>query len=257
MHADLSVIIPFFNDHQTIIRAIDSIKNQTLHPKEIIIIDDHSFSPLKVEKIKKILEETKIKLILSRNTKNLGASQARNFGVNKARSKYICFLDADDSWHSEKIKIQYSLMINHGIVFSFHNYVNISKTKTKNSKQKIKKINFYRFSLGNFICTPTVMCKKKSFVLFDENHSRMEDYKCWIENSLINNIYFIDANLAYGYKKQIGESGLSGSIQLMHSSCLSVIESLKKEKKISLIFYLTAKLIENIKYPIRIIKNIV
>lgn len=257
MQANLSVIIPFFNDHKTIIRAIESVKNQTLKPKELIIIDDHSSTPLEKNKIEAALNGTNIVLIILRNKINKGASYSRNMGVNSSSCKYICFLDADDSWHPQKISIQYNLMLQRNVCFTFHKYSTLSKNYSFKKNHELKKINKTRFVFGNFICTPTVMCLKEKFITFDPKHLRMEDYKCWIENSIINDLFYIDMILAYGYKKPIGDSGLSGSVKLMHLSCIGVINSLKKEKKINWIFYVTATLIEQIKYPIRILKNLI
>ena len=42
-NADVSVIVPFYNNINTLYRAITSIYNQTLLPKEIIVVDDCSF----------------------------------------------------------------------------------------------------------------------------------------------------------------------------------------------------------------------
>lgn len=253
MQADLTVIIPFYNDHKTIKRALESVKNQILQPKEIVVIDDHSIIPLKFEDIKEILSAQDINIILLRNTRNQGASASRNSGIIASSAKYICFLDADDSWHPEKINIQYNLMLNYGIEFTFHNYSTNSNHKIS-LHQKPKIIKTYRFIFGNYIYTPTVMCLKKNFVLFDKNHLRMEDYKCWIENSIITQLFYIDELLAYGHKKPLGHSGLSASIALMHKASISVIKSLRKEKKISFTFYIFSTTIEYIKYPLRFLK---
>ena len=54
--ADVSVVIPFYNNSNTIYRAIVSIFNQTLLPREIIIIDDCS-SKKESNNLNKILKE--------------------------------------------------------------------------------------------------------------------------------------------------------------------------------------------------------
>ncbi len=41
-YADISVIIPFYNSYKTIERALNSIVNQSLLPREIILVDDCS-----------------------------------------------------------------------------------------------------------------------------------------------------------------------------------------------------------------------
>jgi len=92
---EISVIIPLYNKAPYIKRAIDSIKNQTHPASEIIIVDDGSTdsSNRVVSAIAK--ENSNIKLFTQ---KNMGASVARNRGVELATSDYVAFLDADDEF---------------------------------------------------------------------------------------------------------------------------------------------------------------
>ncbi len=96
----ISVIIPTYNRTDTLIRAIDSIYQQTHYVTEIIVVDDNSaFSVIN------LLENYKeVKVI--RNPKNIGASKTRNIGFQNAKGNYIGFLDSDDYWHPEKISKQ-------------------------------------------------------------------------------------------------------------------------------------------------------
>ena len=41
-YADISVIIPCYNSYKTIERALNSVVNQSLLPREIILVDDCS-----------------------------------------------------------------------------------------------------------------------------------------------------------------------------------------------------------------------
>lgn len=88
-----SVIIPVYNCERYLKSAIDSVLNQPVKELEIILIDDGStdgsnkicdFYSNKYENISVIHQE------------NQGVSIARNQGINRARGKYILFLDADD-----------------------------------------------------------------------------------------------------------------------------------------------------------------
>lgn len=252
--ADVSVITPFFNDWATIDRCLESISQQTLPVKQIIIIDDCSEEPLSAVYITAHHPHIAKITTIIKNKTNQGASHSRNKGIAAATSKYMAFLDADDQWHPQKIEIQYREMECKNLKFSYHSYSSNNKTNIKPqeiSHNLTKKINPIRFIFGNFICTPTVMVDRETFINFDERLQRMEDYKCWIENNLIHDIHHIKSTLCFGFKKPIGDSGLSGSIKKMHNDCKNALNILYKERKISLLYYIIALSIENTKYIFR------
>ena len=88
----VAVVIPYYNGGNYIERALNSIKKQTEKPDEIIVVDDGS-----EDEHKKILEQLRSKYeFTSYSKENGGQGSARNFGVEKAKSDYICLLDQDD-----------------------------------------------------------------------------------------------------------------------------------------------------------------
>jgi len=89
----VSIIIPTFNDQETISICLDSILNQDEPNFEVIVVNDGS-----VDNTLPILEEyqKKDKRINVISQKNSGAAIARNTGLKLAKSDYILFIDADD-----------------------------------------------------------------------------------------------------------------------------------------------------------------
>lgn len=254
MKSSVSVILPHYNAMDTIGRSIDSVIAQSLRVEEIIIVDDCSAVAERLVEIVSSYEALiNIRLILLK--KNHGAAYARNIGIKHASSKYIAFLDSDDIWHPEKIKIQYGFMEASGAFLSGHGYLfDVSNSPFVreipiNSRLVMKR----EFMWGNPFFTPTVMAKKESFILFDERYRRVDDYKCWYENMSNGHVYILDGTLAAGFKAPVGESGLSGSLRLMHNGYLDVLKALRAEGNISTGFFITATLCERLKYPIRML----
>ncbi len=97
----VSIIIPFYNASSFLTEAIDSVLIQELKDTEIIAVDDGSTDD-SAEKISHI-NDPRLKII---RQKNAGAAIARNKGVLIARGEYVCFLDADDIWAPDKLKLQ-------------------------------------------------------------------------------------------------------------------------------------------------------
>lgn len=102
----VSVVIPTFNREQSTHEAIDSVLSQSHRPIEIIVVDDASDVPFEPRPNMK----GGIPITVLRHTKNMGAAQARQTGIEKARARYLAFLDSDDLWLPHKLETQMSLL---------------------------------------------------------------------------------------------------------------------------------------------------
>ncbi|MDR1877830.1 MAG: glycosyltransferase [Flavobacteriaceae bacterium] len=90
----VSIITACYNSENFITDTIESVLKQTYTDWEWIIIDDHS-KDNSVEIIKRYTDD-RIKLILL--DENHGAAKTRNYGIERARGRYIAFIDSDDIW---------------------------------------------------------------------------------------------------------------------------------------------------------------
>ena len=91
--AKISVIIPLYNKEKHIIDTLDSLCKQTFTDFEVIVIDDGS-----TDSSAQLVGDYKDARIQLYKKENEGVSLTRNFGVSKASSDHIAFLDADDLW---------------------------------------------------------------------------------------------------------------------------------------------------------------
>lgn len=90
----LSIIIPVYNVEEYLKRCIDSVLDQKLNDKEIILVNDGSN-----DKSPEICDEYMRRypnIIRVIHKENAGLSAARNSGIDLARGKYIVFIDSDD-----------------------------------------------------------------------------------------------------------------------------------------------------------------
>jgi glycosyltransferase involved in cell wall biosynthesis len=99
----VSVIITTYNYAKYVERAIRSALDQTLHEDhyEVIVVNDCS-----TDETQEILENFSNEIRVFNLEKNLGLAGARNFGIKKAKGQFIVFLDADDYFHKELIRMQ-------------------------------------------------------------------------------------------------------------------------------------------------------
>lgn len=104
MSVKISVIIPVYNSAKFIEGCLKSILSQSFTDFEIIVVNDGS-----TDNSLEVLDKYRKDIILV-DKANGGVSSARNAGLSKAKGLYIAFIDSDDSWHKDKLKIQYDLL---------------------------------------------------------------------------------------------------------------------------------------------------
>ena len=120
MKRKVSVIIPYYKNLKYIFKCVQSIYNQNYKNLEIILVyDDNNKSDLRVIK-KKFGKYKNFKIFM--NHKNLGVSMSRNKGINKAKGYYIAFLDSDDFWKKNKLKVQINFMEKNNLDLSYTAY---------------------------------------------------------------------------------------------------------------------------------------
>lgn len=105
----VSIVMPAYNVEKYIGDAIESVLNQTYQNWELLVVDDCSSDNTKniIEKFQTV--DSRIKPIFL--SKNGGKpSIAKNVALQKAKGKYIAFLDSDDIWLEEKLEKQVLFM---------------------------------------------------------------------------------------------------------------------------------------------------
>ena len=90
----LSVIIPVYNAEKTLKKCMESVLKQKDEDLEIVLINDGSTDAS--DKMIQEYKEKNPKIISYYKKKNTGVADTRNYGIKKAKGKYILFLDADD-----------------------------------------------------------------------------------------------------------------------------------------------------------------
>ena len=98
----VSVIIPCYKDSDTLARAIESVISQSYSPIEIIVVNDCSPETELIENC--IANYHQVRYL--RNSINVGLAATRNNGLAIANGELVAFLDADDEYRSDKIKLQ-------------------------------------------------------------------------------------------------------------------------------------------------------
>ena len=191
-----SIIIPLFNKENFIENTLKSVLNQSFSDFEVLIVNDGS-----TDKSEEKVLEFKDNRIQYFYKENSGVSAARNFGIEKAQSNYITFIDADDYWYPNFLQEMFenSNRFPELQVFSAAIEVETSKKIIPSSYSIIKTadceiVNYFDASLKEtVICTSCAVFHKSVFEkigFFDTQLKSGEDTDLWIRIGLNYQILF-------------------------------------------------------------------
>ena len=238
-----SVVIPLYNKSAYILKAIDSVLNQSFNEFEIVLVDDGSTDDGR-EKINNYKKKLNLKINIIEQP-NLGVSAARNNGVKVALFDYIAFLDADDWWHPDFLLTMKALIQNcpdAGIYGSQYYWV-------KNGGKRISQngyidgyngyINYFKAYLYAWympLTSISTVLKKSVFNElngFNPNLKFGEDFDLWVRIALKYKIAFVNNALAY-YNQDVEPSNRAlgySKIQKKESHYIFNLEYLNQEEQ--------------------------
>lgn len=116
----VSIVMPSYNSGKTISAAIQSILLQEYDNWELLVTDDNSSDDTVA--ILKAFEAQDTRINVVCNNTNSGAGFSRNHSIKRSKGKYIAFLDSDDLWNPDKLKVQIFLMERKKYLFTFSSY---------------------------------------------------------------------------------------------------------------------------------------
>lgn len=255
-----SIVIPLFNKEKFIAESLHSVVLQSYHDYEVIIVNDSSTdNSLAIAQTFEVDKRFKVYTKL-----NGGVSDARNFGIEKAAGKYICFLDADDIWEKTYLQEVYRLICKYPdndvfcLGYSFFNNV-IEDTYAKFNLRKYIKtddtvIDFFRYSVlrkGSIALTSAVVISRSLIeskqLKFKTGCSMGEDVDFWVRACASKDIVYCNKTLMF-YRCSCEDSLTSWGISSISRSYAywnwySIMSSSSyKDKFTTRMLYTTAKM---------------
>lgn len=104
----VSVVMPTYRRSNQLIRAIQSVLDQSYTQIELLLVNDNEpndeFTLELKKRVQRFTEDLRFHLIIQE--KHVNGAVARNVGIKCARGEYIAFLDDDDWWKKDKIEKQ-------------------------------------------------------------------------------------------------------------------------------------------------------
>ena len=107
----VSVIIPTYKRSNYIKRAVLSVVNQSYQNIEIVIVDDNLCGSEEQRYIESDIATLDERIHVVKTEGKVGGGKARNIGVKQSKGEYLAFLDDDDIFLPDKIKVQLAFML--------------------------------------------------------------------------------------------------------------------------------------------------
>ncbi len=207
-----TVVIPLYNKEDHILRAINSVLNQTHKEFELIVVDDGS-TDSSVKKVK-TFSDSRIRLV---QQDNQGVSSARNKGIKLAKYDHIGFLDADDAWKPHFLETISKLIVKYPYAGAYATAYEIVKSSSKtvlpksilNFEKNWEGIidDYFKYALKNPLISASSVVIPKNILndigMFPVGIKRGEDLEVWCRIALnydiafsnkVSATYFLDAN---------------------------------------------------------------
>jgi glycosyltransferase involved in cell wall biosynthesis len=221
--APVSVVVPCYRCVDTIGPAVASVAAQLLRPAEVILVDDCSGDGT-LERLHQVASEypdgwVKVFGVPS----NGGPSGARNLGWANASQPYIAFLDADDTWHPQKLKIQMEVLASDPEIALLAHQMNVQPRTAPAPKVRhpvsVTVVPPSLVMLRSPFPTASIILRRNLPFRFDEQRRRSEDYLLWAQILLSGyRCARVEQVLASWHKPPFGAGGLSGDLAAMYEA---------------------------------------
>lgn len=225
---NISVVIPAYNAAHTIRQTLDSCLQQSHAPYEIIVVDDCSTDDTAAIVKAYFSAHPDLSTTLVSFRHNQGPSAARNGGWGMASGDIISFLDADDTWHREKLKIISEVFSsNPEIAFLGHPYT-LGSFEMEAGNLLLEKKSYTSVLLSNPFQSSCISVRKKAKELFDPEMRYCEDQEFSLRMAYKYGCYMLPLALTRLGRPQLTKGGASGNLWKMRKGELTAYSSIWK-----------------------------
>ena len=176
-----SVIMPVYNAEDVVENTLKCINNQAFKNYEVIIVNDGSTDNTE----KRVLDYINDKPDFHYYSQvNGGPGSSRWLACKKANGRYFAFIDDDDYWYPEKLKIIYDEISDEYQVY-YHDEIEVLGKKRREmiTRQLEDDALSDLIINGNALYTSATVVEGEFFEKIDPYYDKKragEDYECWI-----------------------------------------------------------------------------
>ena len=230
----VSIIVPAFNQGRFLRQAVESVFAQTYANIEVVVVDDGS-TDATAEVCRELAARPNVVVI---RQENRGVGAARNRGAAAAIGDYLCFLDADDFYHPEKIAAQARVLDRSlDLDWLYCDIVPLDETgkeqpegySVAGARRQLTGDILESLLIGGFFPPHTVMMRRRAFEElggFDPALGGNADLDLWLRMAASGRrVEFVNQKLAY-YRAHAGS--MSRDLAHMRSTRVAAIAKLAR-----------------------------
>jgi teichuronic acid biosynthesis glycosyltransferase TuaG len=187
----ISVIMPAYNMEKYIAQSIESVIAQTYNEWELVVVDDGSNDNTSLIVKEYAVKDQRIKYFYQENGH---LAKARNTGISMAKGEIVAFLDSDDLWLPQKLKISLQILLESKVDLLFSESYHFDENIFDLSKADYPVMGVLNMTYSgdealrlfierNRVPVLTVLVYKSKVTDlggFDTNLKKSEDFDLWI-----------------------------------------------------------------------------
>ena len=175
----VSVVLPVYDRADIVSRAILSVLTQTHRRIQLVVVDDGSSDDL--ANVVAGFRDPRLTFVALEE--NRGHAAARNRGLQAARGEYVAYLDSDDWWDADLIRILLSVLLEQDAAFAYSAQRVLRPFRPNQAgRQEMIRFSPYNRSLlenNNYISMISVLHRREAALEvggFDESFRRYSDW---------------------------------------------------------------------------------
>ena len=194
-HPEISIVLPTYNRAAMLNRAVKSIIAQDYINWELLIVDNSSTDD--TDYVVSQFDDDRIKIFKISNEGSIGKS--RNYGIRKASGNWIAFIDSDDWWLPNKLRVCMDTLEEGDIDLVYHDFSlyrdeKIVRRKMASKGQLKAPVAKELILNNNPIINSSVVVRRElfsqvGFISEDMNINPSVDYNTWLRIARLTNAF--------------------------------------------------------------------
>jgi glycosyltransferase involved in cell wall biosynthesis len=223
-----SVVIPCYNSLRFLPATVDSVLAQTFDDFELILVDDGGTDDLATWVSERA--ERRIRLV---RQENAGPSAARNRGIEVATADLVAFLDSDDLWEPDFLRIMVDRLSSSEFAMAYCGWDVIDADDRPNGRAVVSTWEgdvWERFVTRNPVACSGVVARRevlRDLGGFEVNRDRfpidVEDWELWVRVAASHRVAVVSEVLAHHRRHDSNSSSHTESLDAAYAHFLDTV----------------------------------